>query len=473
MAGREVTTQPDATRRSIIQTGSAVLAIAASGYPTVGRSTVSKATSSRDRLERALTRITDRNGEGSRAYLTLYSKQAVEAADAADRRARMGQSLGPLDGTIVSIKDLFDVAGEPTRAGSKVLANAPPAAVDAPVVRRLRRAGAVIVGKTNMSEFAFSGVGTNPHYGTPRNPADRTRIPGGSTSGGAVAAADEMCEIAIGTDTGGSTRIPAALCGIVGFKPTKSRVPTQGAFPLSPTLDSVGPMAKTVEDCARADQTLSGEQPWTLTPALLKGSRCGIAQGLPLRDMDETVTRAFADAVAVLDRAGVRFSEPPLSALFDDMLAANSPPLAVVESWPIHRDRLATHGEDYDPFVRQRIELGRGVSRADYTKILEARDRLVQRMDEQLSGFDALVLPTTPIIAPRIAEVSTLEGFAASNRLLLRNTAIANFFDLCAISLPLPRGEGRLPTGLMLIARHGDDRRLFAMAAAVEQLFAS
>ena len=202
----------------------------------------------RERLERALARIADPKGEGERTFLTLYEESAREAADAADRRAQDGAALGPLDGAIASIKDLFDVAGEPTRAGSTILADAAPAKADAPVVRRLREAGAVIVGKTNMSEFAFTGVGANPHYGTPGSPADRSRVPGGSSSGAAVAVADGMCEIAIGTDTGGSTRIPAALCGGVGYKPTKARVATEGAFPLSWTFDSVGPIARTVED---------------------------------------------------------------------------------------------------------------------------------------------------------------------------------------------------------------------------------
>ena len=199
--------------------------------------------SSRDRLEEALARITDPKGEGKRACLTVYAN-AGRAADAADARARSGMSLGPLDGIIISIKDAFDVAGEPTRAGSKVLATAPPAAADAPTVSRLRSAGAVIVAKTNMVEFAYGGIGQNPHYGTPGNPADRTRIPGGSSSGAAVAVADGMCEIGIGADTSGSVRVPAALCGVVGFKPSQYRVPNDGVFPLSFTCDSVGPLAK-------------------------------------------------------------------------------------------------------------------------------------------------------------------------------------------------------------------------------------
>src|SRR5678816_598479 len=216
--------------------------------------------SARERLEAALARIDDPKGEGARACLTVYREQAKAAADAADARAKSGISLGPLDGTIVSIKDLFDVAGEVTRAGSKIFAEeGKPATADAPVVRRLRAGGAIIVAKTNMSEFAYTGIGANPHFGTPGNPADRKRVPGGSSSGAAVAVADGMCEIAIGTDTGGSTRIPAALCGLVGWKPSKQRVPTDGAFPLSFTLDSIGPMAKSVADCALADAAMGGE----------------------------------------------------------------------------------------------------------------------------------------------------------------------------------------------------------------------
>src|SRR5712691_1600578 len=277
---------------------------------------------SRDRLEQALDRIANSSGEGARACLTVYAEAARAAADAADARA--GVTFGPLDGMIVSIKDLFDVAGEVTRAGSKVLAEeAKPASADATAVRRLRAAGAVIVAKTNMTEFAFSGVGANPHYGTPGNPADPARVPGGSTSGGAVAIADGLCEIAIGTDTGGSTRIPAALCGIVGFKPSKYRIPTDGAFPLSYTLDSIGPMARTVADCALADAVMAGEQPAALDPIPLAGLRLGIAQGLPLTELDETVTARFEQAIGTLGKAGARLTDQALS-LLDDMLRANA-----------------------------------------------------------------------------------------------------------------------------------------------------
>ena len=423
----------------------------------------------RERLERALARIRDPLGEGQRTFLTLYPQEACEAADAADRRAREGITLGPLDGAIVSIKDLFDVAGEPTRAGSTTCADAPPAERDASIVERLRKAGAIIVGKTNMSEFAFTGVGANPHYGTPGNPADRGCVPGGSSSGAAVAVADEMCEISIGTDTGGSTRIPAALCGVVGYKPTKPRVATNGAFPLSPTLDSIGPLARTVESCAKADGVLAGEQPWDLKPAALEGLRLGIPRGLPLEDVDSIVAGRFEAAVGRLDQAGARLSDMQFS-VFDDMARVQSrATIATVEAYRIHHERISAHGADYDPIVRFRIETGSAVSAADYRTMLKDRNSLVIAMDSRLAEVDALILPTTPIVAPTMAEVSSPKGFNASNRLLLRNTAIANFFDLCAISLPM-QDAGQLPTGLMLFARRGQDRRLFEIAASIEEL---
>jgi aspartyl-tRNA(Asn)/glutamyl-tRNA(Gln) amidotransferase subunit A len=425
---------------------------------------------SRDRLEQAFDRIADPSGEGARACLTVYAEAARAAADAADARA--GATLGPLDGMIVSIKDLFDVAGEVTRAGSKVLAEeAKPALADAPVVRRLRAAGAVIVAKTNMTEFAFSGVGANPHYGTPGNPADRARVPGGSTSGGAVAVADGLCEIAVGTDTGGSTRIPAALCGIVGFKPSKYRIPTDGAFPLSYTLDSIGPMARTVADCALADAVMAGEEFEALDPIPLAGLRLGIAQGLPLTDLDETVTARFEQAIGTLGKAGARLTDQALP-LLDDMLRANAKGgFAPPEAYAIHRERLTRRGDDVDPNVRARIERGREMSASDYVALAQERAGLVRAMDAALADLDALVLATTPIVAPRLSEVATRETFGRKNFALLRNTAIVNFFDLTAISLPLPR-EGGLPVGLMLVVRNGHDRRLFRIAAGLEKAFA-
>lgn len=424
--------------------------------------------SARERLDQALDRIRDPAGEGARACLTVYEDQARAAAEAADIRAKAGLTLGPLDGVIVTIKDLFDVAGEPTRAGSKVLADAPPAKADAPVVRRLRAAGAVIVAKTSMTEFAFSGVGQNPHYGVPGNPADRSRIPGGSSSGAAVAVADGMCAVAIGTDTGGSTRIPAALCGIVGFKPSRQRVPTAGAFPLSTTLDSVGPLAGSVAECALADAVLAGEEPTVPTPAPLAGLRLAVPSGLPFEHIDGIVGPQFDAALARLGRAGARVDEIKIP-LLGDMLRINARGgLIAAEAYALHRELLAKHAEAYDPLVRVRVMRGADISGADYVNMARERAMLVRAMDALLEDVDGLVLPTTPIVAPQVAEMADAETFALKNALLLRNTTIANFFDLAAISLPLVGGS--LPVGLMLVVRNGADKRLFRIAAAIERL---
>jgi aspartyl-tRNA(Asn)/glutamyl-tRNA(Gln) amidotransferase subunit A len=427
--------------------------------------------SAREKTEQALAKIADPKGEGARTCLTVYADAARAAADAADARAKAGISLGPLDGAIVSIKDLFDVAGEPTRAGSKIRKDAPPAKADAPAVRRLRAAGAVIVAKTGMSEFAFSGVGMNPHYGTPGNPADRARVPGGSSSGAAVAAADHMCEIAIGTDTGGSTRIPGALCGVVGFKPSAWRVPTEGAFPLSYSLDSIGPIARTVEDCAKADAVMAGEEFAPLKPAPVAGLRLGVPQGLLLTEWDNTVGTRFGAARKRLSDAGARVTDEPMP-LLDEMLAVNAKGgFAPAEAFSIHREHLAKRADDFDPNVRVRIERGGKVSAADYVEMSRGRAALIRAMDAQASAFDAWVLPTTPIAAPTIAEMRDSNMFSTKNMLLLRNTSTWNFFDMCAISIPIP-GSG-LPVGLMLVARNGHDRRLFEIAAGIERLFAA
>jgi aspartyl-tRNA(Asn)/glutamyl-tRNA(Gln) amidotransferase subunit A len=429
--------------------------------------------SASERLDAALARIDDPAGEGARACLTVYREAARAAAVASDTRAKAGISLGPLDGAIVSIKDLFDVAGEVTRAGSKLVAEeGKPAERDAPVVRRLRAAGCVIIAKTNMTEFAFSGVGANPHFGTPGNPADRARIPGGSSSGGAVAAADGMCEIAIGSDTGGSTRVPAALCGIVGFKPSRQRVPTDGAFPLSWSLDSIGPMARSVAECANTDAVMAGEAPLALEAAPLTNLRIGVAQGLALDRLDDTVGKRFPAALDRLEQAGVRLTAEklPLIDAMTEVLAKGG--VLLPEAYAVHRDRLARRGEAIDPNIRARLERAGKIAAADYIDMARARAALIRAMDARLADLDVLVMPTTPIVAPLMTEVEQPDDFARRNALLLRNTTIWNFFDCCAISLPLPR-DGGLPAGLMLAARNGHDHRLLRIAAAVERQLAA
>jgi aspartyl-tRNA(Asn)/glutamyl-tRNA(Gln) amidotransferase subunit A len=425
---------------------------------------------SRERTELALARIADPNGEGARSCLTIYAVAARTAADAADARAKSGKLLGPLDGAVITIKDLFDVTGEVTRAGSAMLAKrGKPAVADAPAIKRLRDAGAVIVAKTNMTEFAFSGVGVNPHFGTPGNPADRKRIPGGSSAGGAVACADGIGEITIGTDTGGSTRIPAALCGIVGYKPTAKRIPRDGAYPLSFALDSIGPMARSVADCFRTDAVLAADKSEPLQAANLGDVRVGLIQGVVLENMDSIVAPAFEKALGKL--AAAKRSDVTLD--MSTMTGTNQRGgIAPAEAYTIHRALLTEDGAGVDPFVRARIMRAATMSAADYIQNIRDREAGIARMDSVFENFDVLALPTTPIVAPTMEEVATPDGFGARNALLLRNTSIANFFDLCAISLPVRLGNS-LPCGLMLFARHGNDRKLFQIAAAAEKALAA
>jgi aspartyl-tRNA(Asn)/glutamyl-tRNA(Gln) amidotransferase subunit A len=421
----------------------------------------------RDKLEACLARIGDAGGEGRRVFTRLYAEQARAEADAIDRLRTARVPLGPLAGRIVSIKDLFDVAGEPTTAGSVILADASPATADAPVVERLRRAGAVIIGKTNMTEFAFSGLGLNPHHDTPRNPADRARIPGGSSSGAAVSVVDEFCEIAIGSDTGGSVRIPAAYCGLVGFKPTARRVPLDGVLPLSPTLDSIGPLARDVADCARADAVMAGDGAAPLVPA--KPARLALLEptNLVFDDVDATVATAYGRGRRALEAAGARIETRRLASLDEMVRATARGAFALAESAAWHRDLLARRRDGYDPMVRARIERGTTIPAMDYIAMAQERRRLCTAIGEVFDAFDALVFPTVPTVAPPFAACADEQGFTRCNLLALRNPTVANFFDLCAITLPVHRA-GELPAGLMLVGPHGGDRKLLALAAALE-----
>jgi aspartyl-tRNA(Asn)/glutamyl-tRNA(Gln) amidotransferase subunit A len=280
-----------------------------------------------------------------------------------------------------------------------------------------------------------------------------------------------MCEIAIGSDTGGSTRIPAGLCGLVGYKPSRQRIPTTGAFPLSQTLDSIGPIAPSVEACAKADAVMAGETFTTLHAAPLSGLRIGIVQGMPLERLDDTVAKRFPAALARLEKAGARLSDQVLP-LLDAMNKINARGgLQATEAFTVNRDRLDRRGEDIDQNVRRRLERARGMPAADYIEMLNERMALVPAMDEVLADIDVLAMPTTPIVAPTLEEVTPPDEFARKNAMLLRNTSIWNFFDNCAISVPMPR-DGGLPCGLMLVARNGQDRRLFRIAAAVEKVLA-
>jgi aspartyl-tRNA(Asn)/glutamyl-tRNA(Gln) amidotransferase subunit A len=429
-------------------------------------------TTSRALVDEALGRIADPAGEGSRTFIKVYADRARAAAEAQDQLRKAGYVASPLAGLPVSIKDLVDVAGEVTLAGSTALDDRPVVASDAPIVARLRAAGAVIVGKTNMTEFAFSGVGINPHYGTPGNPYDRQRVPGGSSAGAPVSVADNQAIVAIGTDTGGSVRIPAALCGVVGFKPTAQRVPRDGAVPLSTTLDSIGPLANSVACCAIADAVMAGELPVAAEPAPVVGLRLGVPQSFVLDDLAPEVASAFADACARLAEAGARLVDIPLAELAEYPALSDRGLLANTEAFAWHEELMARRGNEYDPRVRSRIEFGRNVSAASYVRLMAGRADWISRIAARTAEFDALLMPTVAITAPpRAAFVEDKEYFRL-NFLILRNTSVINFLDRCAISLPI-QPAGAAPVGLMVVGEHGGDRRLLAVARGIEAVVAA
>lgn len=415
-------------------------------------------------------------GPAARAVFTeLLPEDALAAARAADAAAQAPGPRGalhPLAGLPVTVKDLFDIAGRTTRAGSRLREQAAPARADAPAVARLRAAGAAIVGRTNMSEFAFSGVGLNPHFGTPRNPFDLTtaRVPGGSSSGAAVSVALGLAVGALGSDTGGSIRIPAALCGLVGFKNTQRRTPREGAFPLSNTLDTVCAMANTVADCLLLDGVIAGA-PLAVRPRGARSLRVALPRGgLLLEGLDETVARAWARALGRLAAAGVELVELELPEVEERSALRGRASFAPAEAFAVHRETLSAHRAEYDPRVARRIAMGQEISAADYIVLHEERRAWIARMRARLAGFDALACPTVPVVAPEMAPlVADDEAFFAANGLLLRNPSLINFLDGCAFTLPM-HDAGELPCGLMLSAAGGEDAALAAVALALEPL---
>ena len=430
-------------------------------------------TTSRKLVEEALARIADANGEGGRAFTKVHAQGALAAAEASDRLRKQGVVPSPLAGLPVSVKDLFDIAGDVTTAGSKVLRDRSPAAADALAVARLRSAGAVVIGRSNMTEFAFSGIGINPHYGTPANPYDRVsrRIPGGSSSGAAVSVSDGMAAFALGTDTGGSVRIPAALCGIAGFKPTTARVPREGAFPLSRTLDSVGPLAPSVACCATIFQVLAGETPRPLEAAPLKGLRLAVPKNHMLDDLDIEVSEAFQSTVQRLSRRGANIVEITVSEFDEAVKASAGGGISPPEAYAVHR-RWIEREQEIDPRVLERVLRGASVSAADYIDLLATRSNLMKRFARASYDVDALIMPTVPRIAPRIEGLErSAESFRLANGNMLRNTNLINFLDGCALSLPIhpPRTA---PVGLMVVGFAGDDERVLSTGLAIEAALA-
>lgn len=425
--------------------------------------------------ESALARATDPAGEGARVFTRVYAEQARAAAQASDTLREAGLSRSPIDGVPISIKDLFDVGGETTLAGSVALEGAPAAEDNAVVVQRLIAAGAVIIGRTNMVEFAYSGLGINPHYGTPLNPWDRAsgRIPGGSSSGAGVSVADGMALGAIGSDTGGSVRIPAALCGLAGFKPSAWRVSMAGVLPLSANLDSIGPLAPTVRCCATLDAILAGDEiavepSWQ--PATVRGLRLAVPTTMVMEGMDADVAAAFAATLSKLSAAGALIDEIEILE-FAQLASINAKGgFTAAEAWAWHRDLIARAGDRYDPRVVSRMRRGESMSAADYLDLLDAREAWVASVDHRIAGYDALIMPTVPITAPTIAEVTASdEVYYATNGLILRNPTFINFLDGCAVSVPC-HAEGTAPVGVMIAGSNGTDARILSIGMAVEDV---
>ncbi len=413
----------------------------------------------------------------ARAYLRRFDHQAQLAANVVDAARAAAMPVPPLAGLAVSVKDLFDVAGWPTTAGSRSLADAPPALADCPAVARLRAAGAALSGHTNLSEFAYSGVGINPHHGTPVNPVTAAinptpRIPGGSSSGGAVSVATGAAWAALGSDTGGSIRIPAALQGLVGFKNTQRLTPLQGAVPLSTTLDTACAITRSVRDAVLLHGILAARTPVPLAKPV-HALRLALPQTLMLDGLDADVARAFDRTLDVLRAGGALIEDVPLAPLADLAGLQANGGFTAAESWAWHRSRLAVLEGDYDPRVAQRIRRGEAISAADYIDLLHARTDWIARVQAELQGFDAVLSPTVPMVAPAIAPLLSSDSrFFAINGMLLRNPSVVNMLDGCALSLPCHQ-PGQMPVGLMVWGPALADDAVLGVGLTIEAALAA
>ncbi|MEP7154525.1 MAG: amidase [Betaproteobacteria bacterium] len=428
-------------------------------------------TTSEKLVDACLARIADPAGEGSRAFIKVYADSAIAAARASDASRTNGRVASVLAGIPLSVKDLFDIGGEVTRAGSIVLADAAPATVDAPAIARLRAAGMILIGRANMTEFAYGANGMNQHYGTPLNPWDRAsrRIPGGSSSGGAVSVTDGMAAATIGSDTGGSVRIPSALCGITGFKPTQRRVPLAGAFPLSFTRDSIGPLANSVACCAALDAVMANEALPAGGDALsLKGLRLGVPTTMLQDGLAAEVAAAFSRALGTLSAAGAVLEEFDFPELAQERDTSSKANFSAVEAYSLHRERLQKSGDQFDRRVYKRLLLGADMKAADYVDLIHLRRVLMDAADRRTSRFDAMLSPTVPVIAPTLAEMeSSDENFFRINGLLLRNCAPFNVLDRPCLSLPC-HAPGSAPVGLMVIGETMGDAKVLRIGRAIE-----
>jgi aspartyl-tRNA(Asn)/glutamyl-tRNA(Gln) amidotransferase subunit A len=443
--------------------------VAAPSLAEMARNLATGATRSLSLVEACLARIEAAGGAGDAAFIKVFRTSALADARKSDLMRANGLVPSPLAGVPISIKDLFDVAGDVTTAGSPLLASRPPAQADAPAVARLRAAGAVIVGRTNMTELAYSGLGLNPTFGTPRNPFDPELIPGGSSSGAAASVAWDYAAAAVGTDTAGSVRVPAAFCGLVGLKPTQTRIPLGGVTPLSRSLDSVGAIGRTVACCARMNGVMSGHGFSGPRPICLAGIRFLLPQGRLTDALDRDVGRAFERALSSLAAAGAQIVQGPLpaEAMIADIEALGG--LIGPEAYAEHGRLLDIEFGAGDPRVMGRLREAAAAPAADYLAATRLRREAVAAFSAGAARFDAILAPTSPVTPPRIAALETEAAYRASNRLVLRNTLVVNVVDGCAASLPC-QAPGEPPAGLMVIGARDNDDRLVDIAYAVEQL---
>ena len=421
----------------------------------------------RDRAEAALARTDALGVEMTRVFVALDRARVLRDAEELDARLAAGESL-PLAGLVCSIKDLIDRAGERTTAASRLLADVAPASADATVVRRLEAAGALIFGRTNMTEFAYSGVGLNPHHGTPGCAFARSRIPGGSSSGAALSVAHGLCGVAIGTDTGGSVRIPAAVNGLVGIKATASLVPSDGVHPLAPSMDGVGPLAPDL-DVALRTLTVLADDASLASPEPREASslRLGVPTGWLTNELEPAVERAWRACLDALREAGATLVEIDLGWLGE--VAPANKAIVSVEAHARYRDALAALETIGDPNVLERLRFAESVDESAREAAYATRAESIERFGAALSDVDALLAPTLAIVPPTMTAARA--GFTAVNASMLRNCSAVNFVDGCAATLPVAGAEGYpegMPGALMVAASRGEDRRMLAAARAVD-----
>lgn len=406
--------------------------------------------------------------EGSHVFTRRYTVDAQKAAEAADR-TEYSDTTPAFLGVPVTVKDNFDLAGVPTTAGSILLRNAQPAAMDADVVKRLKAAGFVVLGRTNMTEFAFSGLGLNPHYGTPRNPAfpHEERIPGGSSSGAAVSVGLGIAPAAIGTDTGGSIRIPAALCGLVGFKPTAAAISQRGVLPLSTTLDSVGVIARSVACCAAVLRAIA-DMPaaFESRPITANGAHLAVIENYVFDGIEDHVARSFEKAIRRLEQSGTRITRITLRALNDIPAMHAKGTFAGADAYAWHRGYVDTARTAYDPRVLARIVAAAAMTPADYEALKQARAQFITRISTDTQDFDGLLAPTVPVIAPKISTLADDTQYHTTNALMLRNPTAVNLMDGCAVSMPC-HDPGEPPVGLSLIGLGGRDGAILSLAQTI------